>query len=107
MWNAIRRDLNRTVTIALIGIAMIVLADFLPKVEAGAFSFAPSITYLGGGFIAGSITHVLRRILFPNIDLGAFMRKAFEHPIGAGLVAVGVCFVIGQMYPTIAALFVK
>src|SRR5215208_4947911 len=107
MWKAIRRDLNRTIMIALIGVLMIIGAEHLPKVNAGAFSFAPAMTYLGGGFIAASATHILRRLLFPGFDLGAHMRKAFESPVGAGLVAVGVCYVIGQIYPTIANLFVK
>lgn len=107
MWKSITRDLHRTLTIALLGILMIMVAKHLPMVEPGEFSFAPSITFLGGCFIAVAFSHVLRRLLFPSIDLQSFMRQAFSDPVGAGLVAVGICYVLGTLISANAELFVR
>ncbi len=43
--------------------------------------------------IAG-ISHIVRRILFPSIDLKEFAKSAIFNPIGAALVFLGVCIVL-------------
>jgi hypothetical protein len=103
----IRREFHRILTIGFIGWAMIKGADYIPKVEPGQFSFASPITFIGGAFIAVAASHVMRRILFPGIDLRVFMRKAFEHPIGAGMVAAGICYVLATLIQANASLFVR
>jgi len=56
--------------------------------------------YAAWGLFAGlamygvALSHVLRRVLFPYLNLKAFALRAFDNPIGAGLVFVGVCLVL-------------
>jgi hypothetical protein len=42
-------------------------------------------------------THFFRKVLFPYVDLAVYINKAAESPTGAGMVVVGVAFVIGQL----------
>jgi hypothetical protein len=42
-------------------------------------------------------THILRKVLFPYLDLGAFVSKALEDPRAAGMVFLGMSFIIGMM----------
>lgn len=42
-------------------------------------------------------THILRKVLFPYLDLGAFVAKALEDPRAAGMVFLGMSFIIGMM----------
>lgn len=49
------------------------------------------------GVYAAAISHVLRRCFFPYLDLMQVAFKAMTHPIGAGLVFVGVCVVLAAL----------
>ena len=42
-------------------------------------------------------THILRKVLFPYLDLGAFVAKALEDSRAAGMVFLGMSFIIGMM----------
>lgn len=107
LFSGIRRDFHRILTIAAVGVVMILGVDYLPPVAPGQFSFASPLTYIGGAFIAVAVSHIMRRILFPGIDLRVFMRKAYEHPVGAGLVAAGICYVLATLIQANASLFVR
>lgn len=43
--------------------------------------------------IAG-ISHIIRRIFFPSIDLKEFSREALNHPLASAIVFLGVCIVL-------------
>lgn len=43
--------------------------------------------------VAG-ISHIIRRILFPSIDLKEFAREALNHPLSSAIVFLGVCIVL-------------
>jgi hypothetical protein len=43
--------------------------------------------------VAG-ISHIIRRILFPSIDLKEFAREALRKPLSSAIVFLGVCIVL-------------
>lgn len=43
--------------------------------------------------VAG-ISHIIRRILFPSIDLKVFAREALYQPLASAIVFLGVCIVL-------------
>jgi hypothetical protein len=68
------------------------LADYTKIPELGVVGW-----WLALMFFMAAASHVLRRVLFPYIDLKKVAAKAVESAVGAGLVFLGVCFVIGCM----------
>lgn len=56
------------------------------------------IGYVLGILLLISVTtHILRKVLFPYLDLGAFVAKALEDSRAAGMVFLGMSFIIGMM----------
>lgn len=87
-------DLARTVGLIALGLLM-----FYGSTPFAKWLGESSLSYLG--YICGilvllvGITHPLRRMLFPYIDLRRVAAQAVKDPVGAGLVFLGMCFVIG------------
>lgn len=46
------------------------------------------------GVIAVTVAHLMRKALFDYVKMEGLARKAAEHPIGAGLVYLGICVVL-------------
>lgn len=68
------------------------------------FTFSENFAFLTAVLTSTSIvltvsgiSHVVRRILFPNIDLKEFARPALNHPIAASIVFLGVCIVLSVL----------
>jgi len=59
-------------------------------------AFTVGVALLVAATIVGA-THFFRKALFPYVDLAVFINKAAETPTGAGMVVLGVSFVIGQL----------
>ncbi len=56
------------------------------------------VLYVLGIMLLIAVTsHVLRKVLFPYLDLGAFVAKALEDSRAAGMVFLGMSFIIGMM----------
>lgn len=56
------------------------------------------VLYVLGILLIVSVTsHVVRKILFPYLDLGAYVAKALEDPRASGMVFLGMSFIIGMM----------
>lgn len=47
-------------------------------------------------FIVG-FSHVLRRVIFPQIDLKEFARKALSEPLAASIVFLGISIVLSTL----------
>jgi len=60
----------------------------------GIAALAPWSLWIGGSLIVYSISHVLRRLHFPSLDLQLIAKVAMESPTGAGLVFIGICMFI-------------
>lgn len=57
-------------------------------------AYAPWLLFAGLALYGVALSHVLRRVLFPYIDLKLFAEAARQSATGAGLVFVGVCLVL-------------
>ena len=56
------------------------------------------VLYMIGILLLISATsHIVRKILFPYLDLKLFVDKALEQPSSAGMVFLGMSFIIGMM----------
>ncbi len=65
------------------------LADLI-----GEPAYAPWFLFAGLALYGVALSHILRRILFPYIDLKVFSTMASRSPEGAGMVFVGVSLVL-------------
>lgn len=73
----------------------------LPLVVLATFMFWPDFSTLkvvqyvfGFLFVIALISHTIRKVLFPYIDLREYARKALETPVSASLVFVGFCAIL-------------
>lgn len=62
----------------------------VPEVQ----TYGTLMSFLFGGF---AVSHVARRLLFPSVPLSRTADDARKHPIGAGLVFLGVCIVLAAI----------
>lgn len=44
--------------------------------------------------VVAGVSHIVRRILFPSVDLKLFSRESLRSPISAAIVFLGVCIVL-------------
>lgn len=49
---------------------------------------------IGVGILLAGGSHITRRVMFNKLDLQSIALKASEHPIGAAVVFMCICFVI-------------
>ena len=59
-------------------------------------AYAPWLLFAGLALYGVGLSHILRRVLFPYIDLKADADRAQKSPEGAGLVFLGVCIVLSS-----------
>ncbi len=87
------QDSKKVLPLIILGFVFII--GGLPLAQHTGLDFlAPWGLFLGGTFWAAALSHVLRRTLFPWLNLQALTDKAMEEPIGAAIVFVGVCIVL-------------
>jgi hypothetical protein len=55
------------------------------------------LTAIAGALFAAGLSHVIRRVWLPYVELMATIKRASEHPIGAGLVALGVLVLLSAL----------
>lgn len=67
----------------------------------GIFNFGQQYSFLTAVLSSTSIvlavagiSHIVRRILFPSIDLKEFAKEALKQPLSASIVFFGVCIVL-------------
>lgn len=65
------------------------------------FHFTEQYAFLTAGITSTSIvlgiaaiSHIIRRLLFPNIDMREYAWKSLENPISAAIVYLGMCIVL-------------
>lgn len=91
----IRRELSRILLLFVIGFAMIHFSA-LGAVAWNMPALSPWGLFLGGMLIAGSISHVMRRILFPRLNLQSIaIRAVEERNLPAALVFTSICAILG------------
>ena len=76
-------------------VATLLVAVSAPLADlVGEPAYAPWLLFAGLALYGVGLSHILRRVLFPYIDLKSFSESARHEPTGAGLVFVGVCLVL-------------
>ena len=89
------QDAKKIVPLIIVGFIFII--GGLPLAQHTGLDFlAPWGLFLGGCFWAAALSHVLRRTLFPWLNLQVLTDKALENPIGAAIVFLGVCVVLAS-----------
>lgn len=89
----LRRDGARHITAAVLAVLFFWLSRVAPAVL-GEPAFAA--VFLSGALLvaAFSIQHVVRRLLWPDIDFSELIRAAASGSVGAGLAVIGMSLVI-------------
>ncbi|GGY07014.1 hypothetical protein [Paludibacterium paludis] len=101
------RDAVRLTLLLLGGLTLVALADG----HLALFGLPPAagapIEFAGCALFATAMAHLIRRLLFHRLDLQHFALRAFEHPVGAGLVVLGLCMVIQALMPILTVMLTK
>lgn len=92
-WKGLIRDVPRFFAILAIGALLIYGSPMFARF-ADEPAFAPWGLFIGGGFIIAALTHLIRRLLFPKLDLQLIAVDAMKSPTGAGLVFLGICLIL-------------
>jgi hypothetical protein len=62
------------------------------------------ISVLSLGMLAAGLTHVIRKILLPYVDMGAIAEQAVQSATGSGLVFLGASIMVAAFSLTISML---
>lgn len=86
-------DVARVVGLIALATLLVMISTPL-ALEIGEPAYAPWGLFAGLALYGVALSHVLRRVMFPYIDLKIVAHTASPHPIGAGIVFLGVCLVL-------------
>ncbi|HEY0267662.1 MAG TPA: hypothetical protein VGC12_00350 [Methyloradius sp.] len=93
LWTIISGDVRRMLPMIVLGFAFVFLSTpFALWVNESTFSAWG--LFIGGSFFTGALTHAMRRLLFPGLELTALIAEARKTPQGAGLVVLGICILL-------------
>jgi hypothetical protein len=97
----VMRESMRVVVMVLIGMALIHFSPIL-ALGVGVPAFSPWGLFVGGMMLAAAISHVMRRLLFPRLDLQAIAIRAVgeRHEDGnlpAAIVFASICAILGLL----------
>lgn len=83
----------------LLGGTVAIVAALLLTDPAGGVSTGLLLMSLGSGILAVLLAHIARKALhdYPEADMQRLMRKAAEHPIGAGLALVALSITLSAL----------
>lgn len=88
-----KADVIRLVLITLVGAGLLSLSSrHLPDA-----ALSPLLTSTALVLFVAAVSHLTRRILFPQIDLQQFAQRALEHPIAAAIVFSAVVWLLGTL----------
>lgn len=86
-------DLWRVGSLLIVATLMVVFCAPVAR-AVGEPAFAAWGMFAGLALYGVALSHVLRRVMFPYIDLKVYARIARDQPIGAGMVFMGVSMVL-------------
>ena len=93
----IKHDLFRVGVLSAIAVVMLVssvpIALLLDEP-----ALAPWGLFCALALFGIAVSHIMRRLLFPSIDLGEYAQAAKGSPQGAGLVFLGVCLALASLF---------
>ena len=91
--NRMLTDLLRVGSLLIVATLMVMLAAPL-ALAIGEPAYASWGMFAGLALYGVALSHVLRKVLFPYIDLKRYAQEANKEPAGAGLVFLGVSIVL-------------
>ena len=86
MESKLRRDLQRLVPLFAIA-GLILIPDS---------GFSVVVFVLGALIFTAGVSHLIRKILFPYLDLERLLNKAEETPLSAAIVFIGMMYILGE-----------
>lgn len=100
MVETIREYLHRLGSDIIRVVILLVLMYLVASVD-GWFKFSEQYAYLTAILTStsivlavGAISHIVRRILFPDVDLREYAWKALDNPVASSIVFLGICIVL-------------
>jgi hypothetical protein len=90
----LQREFNRVSLLLALGLILILISPGLAE-----FLMIPALSpwglFLGGSFFVAAMSHIMRRALFPKLDLQLIAIHAVKNNnIAAALIFLGVCVVL-------------
>jgi uncharacterized membrane protein len=83
----VKRELFRSIPLAIVGLGILI-----PDSSSSVVLFAVGIS-----IVLVLVSHVLRKLLFPYLDMEELVNKAKETPAGAAMVFIAICWVLGVL----------
>ncbi len=102
-WAVLVRDLPRVLSFFALGALMIFGSTWFAGLV-NEPAFAPWGLFIGGAFLVAGLVHIIRRLVFPKLDLQLIAITALNTPTGAGLVFLGMCLVIAAFVTMLGAM---
>lgn len=92
-WHKIKADILRVSILMTLASVLLITAEPVAH-WTGQPAFAAWGLFAALAMFGIALAHVLRRLLFPSIDLAAIARRADDSAQGSGLIFLGVCLVL-------------
>jgi hypothetical protein len=89
----IKVDIARLAGLFVVATLLVIMSAPVAQLI-GEPAYAPWLLFAGLALYGVALSHILRRVLFPYIDLREFALTAQLHPVGSGIVFLGVCIVL-------------
>ncbi len=90
----LRREVNRVALLIVVGLLFVVYSPDL-ALATNIPALSPWGLFLGGAFFVAAVSHVMRRVLFPRLDLQLIAIEAIEkRNTAAAVVFLGICLVL-------------
>ena len=97
------RETMRVFVMVLIGMALIHFSPIL-ALATGVPAFSPWGLFVGGMMLAAAVSHIMRRLLFPRLDLQsiaitAMRGNSLDHKpnMPAAIVFASICAILGLL----------
>lgn len=92
----LHRELTRVAMLVAVGLLFITVSPIL-AMAVNIPALSPWGLFLGGAFFVAAISHVMRRALFPQLDLQLIAIHAMKNnSTAAAVVFLGICIVLAS-----------
>lgn len=92
----LKEDLIRVFLMVAAATIVLLVSPLLAE-AVGHPELSPLGMWTGLTIFGVAISHILRRALFPYLDMKGVAARACEAPFGAGMVFLGVCLVLSSL----------
>lgn len=93
LFSRLNVDAKRVGALILFVVALSFLDGVTPLPESLAY-LTSIITSTSIVLMVAAVSHVTRRVLFPELDLKEFAKESLGHPVAASVVFLSICIVL-------------